>query len=106
MTGVRRIPVMQLSELPENSNKAVAVEGSSILVCRTEKGVFAVENMCSHMMATLEGGRVRGVNLFCPKHGARFDLRTGIPAALAKTPIRTYPVTLSDEGMIEVEVSA
>ena len=59
MTGVRRIPVMQLSELSENSNKAVAVEGSSILVCRTEKGVFAVENMCSHMMATLEGGRVR-----------------------------------------------
>lgn len=105
MTAPRRIPVMQLSELPENSNKAVAIEGSSILVCRTKKGVFGVDNMCSHMMATLEGGRVRGVHLFCPKHGARFDLRTGVPAALAKTPIRTYPVSVTD-GVIEIEMPA
>lgn len=104
MNSLRRFPVMQLSDLPENSNKAVSVDGCSVLVCRTEKGVFAVENRCSHMMAKLEGGRVRGVHLFCPKHGARFDLGTGVPAALAKTPIRTYPVTVSD-GMIEVEVT-
>jgi 3-phenylpropionate/trans-cinnamate dioxygenase ferredoxin component len=105
MTGPRRIPVMALVDLPENGNKAVAIEGASILFCRTEKGLFAVDNICSHMLAPLEGGRVKGVHLFCPKHGVRFDLRTGMPAALTKIPIKTYPVGVVD-GMIEIEVSA
>jgi 3-phenylpropionate/trans-cinnamate dioxygenase ferredoxin component len=105
VSGMRRIPVMQLSDLPENSNKAVAIEGTTVLFCRTEKGLFAVDNICSHMLAPLEGGRVRGVHLFCPKHGVRFDLRTGMPSALTKTPIKTYPVSVAD-GMIEVEMPA
>lgn len=102
MTVTRRIAVMALADLPENANKAVAVEGTSVLLCRSDKGLFAVENLCSHQQAPLEGGRVRGVYLFCPKHSVRFDLRTGEPAALAKTPIRTFPVAVVD-GWIEID---
>jgi 3-phenylpropionate/trans-cinnamate dioxygenase ferredoxin subunit len=40
----------------------------------------------------------------CPRHGARFDLETGIPMTLpAFLPVSTFPVTVRD-GMVVVEV--
>ena len=84
--------VAALAEVPENGNKAFSVEGRSILICRSSSGVFAVENMCSHAYALLEGGKQKGPHLFCPLHGVRFDLRNGSPTGnLTKKPLMIYP---------------
>lgn len=98
------IKVATLDELPLNSNKAFKVNGRSILLCRTDAGVFAVENRCSHMLAELEGGRMRGCHLFCPKHSARFDMRTGATAgAMTKEPIQAFAVTVDEDGNIALD---
>lgn len=94
------VAVCALAELAEDSNRAFTVNGQSVLVCRSSAGVFAVENRCSHQLAPLEGGKVKGFHLFCPKHGARFDLRTGVANQLAKTPIRVYAVDVVDEQIM------
>ena len=92
------VAVARLADLPPDSNKAVRLGGQSVLLCRTATGVFAVENRCTHQLATLEGGRLRGNYLFCPKHGARFDLRDGSTVGtLAKSPIRTFAVQVEGE---------
>lgn len=89
------VRIAALDEVPENGNRAFDVGGRSVLVCRTSVGVFAVENMCSHAFAFLEGGKVKGPHLFCPLHGMRFDLRTGAPhGQLTRKPIAVYPVTV------------
>lgn len=102
---VRLQALCSLADLAEDSSRAYPVAGRSVLVCRTSAGVFAVENRCTHMLAPLEGGRLRGVHLFCPKHGARFDLRTGVANALAKVPLQVFPVQLLD-GQVFVELPA
>lgn len=99
-----RLRVAKLSELPLGTNKAVKVNGVSILLCRVDAGLFAVENRCTHQLAALEGGRMRGRHLFCPKHGARFDMGTGATAGtLARDPIKTYSVHLDESENIELE---
>jgi 3-phenylpropionate/trans-cinnamate dioxygenase ferredoxin subunit len=101
----RFVAVAPLAETPENGNKAFEVEGRSVLICRSGDNVFAVENLCSHAASALEGGRIRGFALFCPVHGARFDLRTGCTAgALTQTPIQTFAVRVKD-GMVEVDLA-
>lgn len=65
---------------------------------------FAIEDVCSHDGAELAGGPVDGDEVICPRHGARFCLRTG----KALTPpayedIRTFPVRVRD-GRVEVEL--
>jgi len=41
----------------------------------------------------------------CPRHGSRFDLRTGTPLSLpAYVPVETYPVRVRDDGMIVIDV--
>jgi len=98
------VRVMALADLPEGTNRAVDVDGTSILVARTAMGVFAVANVCSHAQQALEGGKMKAVHLFCPLHGVRFDMRTGCPSGTLTTKaIRTWP-TRVDDGHIFVEV--
>ncbi|KQX17485.1 MULTISPECIES: Rieske (2Fe-2S) protein [unclassified Sphingomonas] len=93
--------VAALAELPENGNKAFDAGGASVLLCRSAAGIFAVENRCSHQLAGLEGGKVKGPHIFCPLHGVRFDLRTGAPnGTLTKKPIAVYPVSVEGDEVI------
>ncbi|ABQ68610.1 Rieske (2Fe-2S) protein [Rhizorhabdus wittichii] len=96
--------IAALDDVPEGGNKAFDACGKSVLLCRTGAGVFAIENMCSHAFAHLEGGKVRGPHIFCPLHGVRFDMRTGAPnGTLTKKPIAVYPVSVED-GEIVVDL--
>lgn len=86
-------------DIPPNSNKAFKVDGLDILICHTKTGDFyAVENRCSHAIAELEGGRMRGHRLICPLHGAAFDMRDGcVLGAPASEPIKAYDVKVEDD---------
>ena len=93
--------VAALADVPEGGNRAFDMGGRSVLLCRTAAGVFAVENRCSHQLAGLEGGKVRGPHLFCPLHGVRFDMRTGEPnGTLTRKPIIVYPISVEDDEVI------
>ena len=47
-----------------------------------------------------------GCQVVCPRHGSRFDLRTGAALTLpAYLPVATYPVRVRDDGMIVIDVS-
>jgi len=62
-----------------------------IIVCRWQGRYFAFANRCSHAAQPLHQGRVRQGALFCPHHGARFDLVTGNAlSAPAVKPITRY----------------
>lgn len=97
--------VAKIDDIPANSNKAFQVDGHDILICHTKQGdVFAVENRCSHAIAELEGGRMRGHRLICPLHGAAFDMRDGsVLGAPAFEGIKAYEVQVED-GEIRVRV--
>lgn len=98
--------VVKLSDLPQGMKQAVEIEGKSILICHSEQGLYAVSNICSHALQTLECGRMSKGWIACPAHGARFDLKTGRamnPPAVR--PIATYELRVVDDW-IEVRVPA
>ncbi len=93
-------------ELADNESKAVSLEGKNILVCRANGEYYAVENNCTHQRAELTEGRIRNCFLSCPLHGVRFDLCTGIPKGeLTKVALKTYPISVSETGHLELELS-
>ncbi|MEM9169374.1 MAG: Rieske 2Fe-2S domain-containing protein [Pseudomonadota bacterium] len=69
----------KVGDIPENASKAVDIDGRSILICNTRDGFLAVENLCTHQLQALEGGKIRGCYIFCPLHGQRFNLKDGKP---------------------------
>ncbi len=72
------IAVVREDELPVGERRAVELHGRSILVLNHQGQVYAVDNVCPHMGAALDGGDVtEGGTIICPRHHSAFDLRTG-----------------------------
>lgn len=88
-------PVLRMAELGEGQATAVQVNGVHVLVCQVEGQYYAVHAQCPHARQSLASGRLRGHEIVCPLHGARFDVRTGAcTAGPAQQPIQRFPVTL------------
>jgi nitrite reductase/ring-hydroxylating ferredoxin subunit len=97
------IDALSETELPAGGQKTVLVRGARVLLCRTDAGALhAVADLCPHALQPLEGGRLRGATLRCPRHGACFDLATGQPVnPVTDRPLSIFPVRVHD-GRIEV----
>lgn len=99
------IPVVLLKTLPMNEARAFSLGGREVVLCRTSEGVCALDGICTHEDLPLDGGEVADGVLTCPWHGARYDIRTGEVLALpAVRPLRAYPVRVTADGLVQVEV--
>lgn len=91
------VRVCTASELPDDSAIRVEVEGTPIVVARSEGEVFALYDECSHAQVALSEGEVYDGTVECWLHGSCFDLHSGKPTALPATkPVATYPVKIDD----------
>ena len=99
------VPVAMVKEVPVGGIKFVEVQGMPIALCHVGNEFFAVGNVCTHDEGPLSGGMLDEYAIECPRHGARFDVRSGkvlcLPAAV---PIPMYPVKV-DREQILVKVS-
>ena len=98
------VAVAKLSDLPPGAVKVVTAGFDRIALCNVDGTVHAVEDVCTHDDGPLGEGALRGCEIECPRHGARFDVRTGavtrMPAAAA---VKTFPVKV-EEGRVFVKV--
>ena len=96
------IEIALASELPAGERLFVTIEDKSIVVFNIAGNLYAIADLCSHDNGPLGDGDVEGDEVICPRHGARFDIRTGKPIGLpAVVDIPAYPVRVR-EGMIEI----
>lgn len=98
------VKAAKLDELPMGASKRVEVEDVGILLFNLDGEYYAVEDVCTHDGAPLNSGEiVDGGEIECPRHGARFDIRTGAAVRMpAFSPINTFEVRF-DEDYIYVE---
>ena len=84
-------------EIPEGGVKIVQ-SGQLFIGVYLIDGVYhAIEDRCSHDDGPLCEGLREGFEIECPRHGARFDLRTGAVLSLPATEgVETFPVTVRD----------
>ena len=94
------------SELAEAVPLSAEVDGVAVVVVRCGRELYAVEDRCTHDGESFAGAEVESCELICPRHGSRFDLRSGdalTPPAYEA--VRTYAVREHD-GRILVEQSS
>lgn len=76
------LPVMPLSELPENSHRSVRSGDRIITLFRYDGTVTALSHACQHMGGDLGEGSVQTLDdgeryIVCSWHGWQYNLRTG-----------------------------
>ena len=98
------VKVGRADEIAPGEKQIYEVDGIEVVVVNLDGEYFCVEDVCTHDGGPLGDGELRDGQLVCPRHGARFDVRTGKATRLpAVVPAPSYPVRITD-GRIEIGV--
>ena len=98
------VTVGAAEDLPNGERLFVEIDELPIVVFNIGGRLFAIGDVCSHDDGPLGDGDVEGLEVVCPRHGARFDVQSGKALALpAVVDIPAYPVR-GVNGEIEVGV--
>ena len=94
--------VCTLRELPEGARRVVEIEGTDVAVFNIGGQLHAIEDVCTHDGGELASGELDGYEIVCPRHGARFDVRSGeVKAPPAYEAVATFSVRVAN-GWVEV----
>lgn len=87
------IEIASADEVPIDGRLFVEIDEHPIVVFNMAGEYFAIADLCSHDDGPLGDGDLDGYEVACPRHGARFDLRSGKVLSLpAIVDIPAYPV--------------
>ena len=95
------IKVATVDEIPVNESKLVEVDDVRVALFNLDGKIYAIEDICTHDGGPLvEGEIVNGCQVICPRHGARFDIRTGKALSFpAFEPTNTYAVRVEGQDV-------
>jgi 3-phenylpropionate/trans-cinnamate dioxygenase ferredoxin subunit len=98
------LDVAGVDELTPGSRRVVDVDGVAVAVFNLGGEYFAIQDTCTHDGGELASGELEGEIIICPRHGARFSIKTGaVLGPPAYEDVRSYPVRVA-EGKVQVMV--
>lgn len=91
-------------DVPDGEVRVAIVGGHRLAICNLEGEFFAVQDLCTHDNGPLGEGCLEGDEIECPRHGARFSIRTGAATLMpAVMPVPTFPVRREgDDVLVQV----
>lgn len=86
-----------IDELESGQSQSVFVDDYPALVARIDDQFYVVEDVCTHDGQPLAGGIICDGQIACPRHGAKFDLKTGEAKSMPATKaIKAFHVEVRD----------
>ena len=83
--------VARVSDLADPGRMLVEVDEQLVVLLRVGGEFFALDDVCTHDGGPLSEGAIVDRSIACPRHGARFDLRTGEALSMPATqPTRAH----------------
>jgi 3-phenylpropionate/trans-cinnamate dioxygenase ferredoxin subunit len=99
------VPVAKRSELAGSHKLCLEVEDRFVVLVELDGEIYCLDDVCTHDGGPLGEGEIEGNCLVCPRHGAKFDIRTGAAVAMPATePTGTHQVRV-DGDQIYVRLS-
>jgi 3-phenylpropionate/trans-cinnamate dioxygenase ferredoxin subunit len=98
------VAIAQVDDVAPGEVKVITHAGRRYAVCNVDGEFHVVDDTCSHDDGPLGEGQLEGCAVICPRHGARFDVRSGAVLSMpAAFPIRAYE-TRVEEGRVQIRL--
>ena len=95
------VKIAQVGEIPEGQVKVAEIQGHRLALARLGNDYYAVDDRCTHDDGPLGEGELVGELVECPRHGARFNVKTGQAVTLpAVVPVKVFPVRVVDNQIL------
>jgi 3-phenylpropionate/trans-cinnamate dioxygenase ferredoxin subunit len=102
--SVEFVTITKVEDLPDGERLYVEIDDQELVVFNIAGEYFVIGDVCSHDDGPLGEGEIEEYEVICPRHGARFDIRSGQVNSLpAVVDIPAYPVRISGD-QIEVGI--
>ncbi|MBI3465194.1 MAG: non-heme iron oxygenase ferredoxin subunit [Planctomycetes bacterium] len=99
------VRVALASELLPGGKKLLDIEGRAVALFNADGQFYAIDDVCTHDGGPLAEGELHGCEIECPRHGARFDVRTGAALCMpAFEPVARHQVMV-ENGVVFVRVN-
>jgi 3-phenylpropionate/trans-cinnamate dioxygenase ferredoxin subunit len=99
------IDAVDENALANGENIVVDVDGTDVAIFKIDGKFYAIEDVCTHDGAEIASGRLEGDEIICPRHGARFCVKTGeVKSPPAYENIDCFPVRI-ENGKVQVRDS-
>jgi len=99
---VEYVEIAPADQLPQGERMYIEADGRQIVIFNMAGKLFAIGDVCSHDNGPVGDGEIEGDEIICPRHGGRFDIRSGKATSLpAVEDIPSYPVRVVN-GRIEL----
>jgi nitrite reductase (NADH) small subunit len=95
----QRVTVAKAGDIPAGGCVVVNVRQKDIAIFNVNGTLFAIDDMCPHMGASLSGGFVEDGCVTCPWHYWRFRLADGAWADNPKVKQASYPVHVEGDSI-------
>ncbi|MGQ9502545.1 MAG: non-heme iron oxygenase ferredoxin subunit [Anaerolineae bacterium] len=97
----RFVKVARATDLAPGQKMLVEYEGTPVGLFNIDGTYYAISDVCTHDGGPLVEGELQGDVIICPRHGARFDVRTGQVRSLpAYRPVPTYQVRIENGDIL------
>lgn len=94
--------VAEIQDFEKSDKKLVIVNEEEILLTKIDNDYYAIANKCPHMGGSLfKGTLVDGV-ITCPRHGSKFDAKTG--KAVGKPKILFLEFKVADDRIYPIKI--
>ena len=79
------VKIASKDDLSEGEMKLVELDDRLVILFRVDEQFYCLDDVCTHDGGTLSDGELKGCEIECPRHGARFDVRTGDALSMPAT---------------------
>jgi 3-phenylpropionate/trans-cinnamate dioxygenase ferredoxin component len=87
------IKVANAKDIPDPGKVLLEIDERLIVLMHVGGEFFCLEDLCTHDGGPLGEGDLDDHSIACPRHGAKFDIRTGAPLTMPATePTKAYAV--------------
>ena len=94
------VRVAKVSDVPDPGKMLVEVDERLVALFQVGGKFFAIDDVCTHDGGPLAEGKLEDHTIACPRHGAKFDIRTGAALTMPATkPTAAHEVKVEGENV-------
>lgn len=99
------VQVARLADLPDPSHHLFEVDDRVVVLAHLGGQLYCIDDICTHDGGPLSDGGIDGLEIACPRHGAKFDLRTGKALTMPATEDTLAHEVKVEEGLVYIRLN-
>ena len=99
------IKVAVASDLPDPGRQLVEVEDRIVALFHVAGQFYCIDDVCTHDGGPLSEGKLEDHAIACPRHGAKFDIRTGKALTMPATEDTVAHEVKVENGQVYVRIN-